>query len=56
MGTTQDLQITNIVASGNSSLQALKKGNAMTASPTQFGQNTPILNLFSPYSVVLSLY
>jgi len=48
IGATQDLHITKSVDSGFSCLQAVKNGNAMTESPTQFGQNTPILNLKFP--------
>ena len=47
MGATHDLQITSIVASGFCFLQAVKNGSAITASPTQLGQKTPILNLIS---------
>ncbi len=45
MGATHDLQITRIVATGFSCLQAVKNGSAITASPTQLGQKTPILNV-----------
>jgi len=41
MGATHDLQITRIVATGFSCLQAVKNGSAITASPTQLGQKTP---------------